>query len=256
MADAVYVQTHPVHHATAGDEGAPPIIMLHGWGASSELLKPLGDRLGKQGYRVYMPDLPGFGQTPPPPSAWGVADYMAFVLGYADALGVGRAHWFGHSFGGRISLMLGADAPDRVDHIVLADSAGIRPAQGATSAATTVLKGVKRGLGAVGLGGLAEKLAGRYRTAVGSSDYNAASGVMRETFLKVIDQDLQAWAARIQAPTLLLWGDQDQDTPLADGQRLEQLIPDAGLVVFSGAGHYSYLDRAADAAVIIKQFLG
>ena len=125
----------------------------------------------------------------------------------------------------------------------------------ATSAVTSALKGFKRGLDSLGLGGLSEKLAGRYRAAVGSADYNAASGVMRESFKLIIDQDLQDWAARIPAPTLLLWGDQDQDTPLSDGARLEQLIPDAGLVVFSGAGHYSYLERAADAAVIINKFL-
>lgn len=244
-----------IHHLIAGAENGIPLVMLHGWGASSELLVPLGDRLAKAGLRVYMPDLPGFGKTPPPPAAWGVFDYAACVVDYADALGLTQPHWFGHSFGGRLCQILGADYPTRVNKLILADTAGIRPPQGATSAMTSALKGVKRGLAAMGLGGLSEKLAGKYRAAVGSADYNAATGVMRESFLKVIEQDLQAWAARIQAPTLLLWGDQDQDTPLSDGQRLEQLIPDAGLVVFAGAGHYSYLERAADAAVIIGNFL-
>lgn len=244
-----------IHHLTAGDENGIPLIMLHGWGASSELLMPLGERLGKLGFRVYMPDLSGFGQTPPPPSAWGVFDYATHVLMYADSLGLQKAHWFGHSFGGRLCQIIAADHPERVDKLILADSAGIRPPLGATSAVTSVLKGVKRGLASMGLGKLSEKLAGKYRAAVGSADYNAATGVMRESFLLVIEQDLQDWAARINASTLLLWGDQDQDTPLSDGQRLEQLIPDAGLVVFAGAGHYSYLERAADAAVIIKTFL-
>ncbi len=255
MASTVQVNDLSIHHLTAGAEGGHPIIMLHGWGASSDLLMPLGERLGKLGYDVYMPDLPGFGQTPPPPSAWGVFDYSACMIEYADALGIAKACWFGHSFGGRLCQVIGADHPTRVDKIVLADSAGIRPAVGATSTVTSVLKGFKRGLDSLGLGGLSERLASRYRAQVGSADYNAASGVMRESLKQVIDQDLQAWAARIPAPTLLLWGDQDQDTPLSDGVRLEQLIPDAGLVVFSGAGHYSYLERAADAAVIINKFL-
>jgi len=255
MASTVQVNDLSIHHLMVGAKGGRPIIMLHGWGASSDLLMPLGERLGKLGYRVYMPDLPGFGKTPPPPSAWGVFDYTACMIEYADALGIEKAAWFGHSFGGRLCQIIGADYPARVDKIVLADSAGIRPAVGAISSVTSVFKGFMRGLDSLGLGGLSEQLASRYRARVGSADYNAATGVMRETFKRVIDQDLQAWAARIQAPTLLLWGDQDQDTPLSDGERLEKLIPNAGLVIFSGAGHYSYLERAADAAVIMNKFL-
>jgi pimeloyl-ACP methyl ester carboxylesterase len=257
MADnTIQVDGLRVHHQVAGEAGGAALVMLHGWGASAELLTPLGERLGRLGYRVYMPDLPGFGHTPPPPQVWTVFDYARFALAYADALGVGRVHWFGHSFGGRLGLILGADHPDRVDKLILADSAGIRPDTGAVGGMTRALKWVQRGLAGVGLGGLAEGLAGRYRAAFGSADYKAADGLMRDTFKQVIAQDLQDWAARIAAPTLLLWGDADVDTPLSDGQTLERLIPDAGLVVFAGAGHYSYLERAADASVIIKRFLG
>jgi pimeloyl-ACP methyl ester carboxylesterase len=256
MTATVQVNGLSIHHLITGVDNGTPLIMLHGWGASSELLMPLGERLGKLGYRVYMPDLPGFGKTPPPPSAWGVFDYTACMIKYAEALEIEKATWFGHSFGGRLCQIIGADYPARVEKLVLADTAGIRPDIGATSTVTSVLKGIKRGLTSIGLGGVSEKLADSYRARVGSADYNAVSGVMRESLKLVVDQDLQDWAARIQAPTLLLWGDQDQDTPLSDGQRLEKLIPDAGLVVFAGAGHYSYLERAADAAVIIGTFLG
>jgi pimeloyl-ACP methyl ester carboxylesterase len=77
---------------------------------------------------------------------------------------------------------------------------------------------------------------------------------MRETFVKVVNEDLLPYAARVQPATLLFWGDQDQDTPLWQGQLLEKTIPDAGLVVWEGAGHYSYLDRLADTVRVIDHF--
>ncbi|MBK9125936.1 MAG: alpha/beta hydrolase [Chloroflexi bacterium] len=239
-----------------GPEDGPTVVMLHGWGASIDLLRPLGERLAPLGYRVVMFDLPGFGQTPPPSTPWNVFDYAQHVAAELDALGIQKAHVFGHSFGGRLSLILGADYPGRVGKLVLSDAAGIRaPLPLMIRARTGGYKGLRRGLEAVGLRGLSERLRAAYNARYGSSDFNAASGVMRETFVKVVNQDLRDWAKRVAAPTLLFWGSADEDTPLEQGRELESLIPDAGLVVFEGAGHYAYLERAADTARIIHRFL-
>lgn len=77
---------------------------------------------------------------------------------------------------------------------------------------------------------------------------------MRETFVKVVNQDLLPHAARVQAPTLLFWGDQDEDTPLWMGQTLEKTMPDAGLIVLEGAGHYSYLERLGEFVRVVDHF--
>src|SRR5690606_20062375 len=78
-----------------------------------------------------------------PPGVWGVPEYAAFVLAYLDAQGLARPHLLGHSFGGRISLILGAEHPERVDKLVLADSAGVpNPANPARDAAVKAAKGV------------------------------------------------------------------------------------------------------------------
>lgn len=238
-----------------GDENAPVLTMLHGWGANIELVRPLGERMAALGYRVVMFDLPGFGLTPPPPEAWTVFDYAACVVDALHALNIETTHLFGHSFGGRLSLILGADYPPTVDKIVLADAAGIRPPVALTvRARTAAYKSIRDGLNRIGLRGLSDRLRESYAARYGSADFNAAGGVMRETFVKVVNQDLRGWAARISAPTLLLWGDRDEDTPISAGREMERLIPDAGLVVFEGAGHYSYLERAADAARIMHTF--
>jgi pimeloyl-ACP methyl ester carboxylesterase len=77
---------------------------------------------------------------------------------------------------------------------------------------------------------------------------------MRQTFVKVVNQDLRGYLPQITAPTLLVWGDEDKDTPLEHGRIMEKEIPDAGLVVFNGAGHYSYLDKLNDFNVIAAKF--
>jgi pimeloyl-ACP methyl ester carboxylesterase len=236
-----------------GSLDKPPIVMLHGWGSNSELMLPLAQRLTD--FCIYVPDLPGFGATPPPTSAWSVFDYAHFVLAYLDAHHLQNVFLFGHSFGGRLGLLLGADHPRRVIKMALANSAGIRPQpsqRGQTRLKT--YRFVQSTLLRLGMGAQADQLRNWYVNRYGSPDYKAAQGVMREILVGVVNTDLLPYAARVQVPTLLLWGDEDQDTPLWYGQTLEKTIPDAGLVVFKGAGHYSYLDKPAETARVVDYF--
>lgn len=236
-----------INHAVIG-EGAP-IVLLHGWGAEIKLVYPLTEQLVKLGYRCYMLDLPGFGASPEPPIVWTVFDYAELVRKYIQQLNVGRVHLFGHSFGGRLSMILGAEYPDLTHKIVLADAAGLRPKQPLMSQLRlNSYKTIRDALRKIGLDSLADRLASAYNKRYGSADFNAVSGVMRQTFVNVVNQDLRDYACRIQAPTLLIWGDQDQDTPLSQAHELEKLIPDAGLVVYAGAGHYSYLEKTRQTA--------
>jgi pimeloyl-ACP methyl ester carboxylesterase len=252
----ITVKGLPIRHAVVGaaNDGAV-IVMLHGWGANTELILPLARPLARLGYRVFAPDLPGFGQSPPPPQAWSVFDYATFVVDYLQKHELEHVHLFGHSFGGRLSIILGADHAERIGKIVLADSAGIRtPPSASSQLRTNTYKAVRDGLKTIGLHRVSEQLQHWYTDRYGSADYKAATGVMRASFVKVVNEDLLPYAARMKPSTLLLWGDQDQDTPLWQGQKLEQTIPDAGLVVLKGAGHYSYLDQLTDSVRIIDFF--
>lgn len=96
----------------------------------------------------------------------------------------------------------------------------------------------------------------RVYRAVGSADYNAAENpILRATLVKVVNDDLRPILPRIAAPTLLIWGTQDRDTPLADGRLMERLIPDSGLVEFVGAGHFSYLDQLDKFCRVVTHFV-
>src|SRR5688572_6310287 len=104
-----------------------PVVLLHGWGGSVDSMRPTAQLLSQSGFKAYVLDLPGFGKSQLPPQAWDVPRYAAFVLDYLDTAGLEKVHLIGHSFGGRISLVMGAEYPDRVNKIVLVDSAGVRP---------------------------------------------------------------------------------------------------------------------------------
>ncbi len=232
-----------------------PLLMLHGWGASIDLLLPLAEMLAKQGYACTMLDMPGFGETEPPPVAWSIHDYAAYAMAFADACELETFYLFGHSFGGRLGLILGAEQAGRIRKMVLADAAGIRDKTPITTQLRLPLyKSIRDGLKVIGLRSLSDSLRGWYSRRYGSVDFQAASGVMRETMVKVVNEDLSHYAPRVRPSTLLLWGELDEDTPLWQGKQLEATIPDAGLVVYEGAGHYSYLDRLHDTVRVIDYF--
>lgn len=240
-------------HAAVGDGAA--VVLLHGWGANMRLLMPLAEALSKHGFRCYMLDLPGFGDSDPPPHAWTVHDYVDFVLAFMDAQGLERVHLFGHSFGGRLSIVLGAEYAHRIDKMVLCDAAGVKPQlPWYRQLPITLYRAVEDKIDAESAVGKAvDKLRTVYRQRVGSADYLSA-GAMKDTLLAVIDEDLLPYAPKITRPTLLVWGDQDEDTPLWQAKKLEAAIPDAGLVLMQGAGHYAYLDALGETVRVMDYF--
>lgn len=217
--------------------------MLHGWGANIQLLQPLADKLIPMGYQIYMLDMPGFGDSEDPPKPYTVLDYAKFCIQYLDHHSLDKVYLFGHSFGGRLGLILGSDYADRIKKMTLSDSAGIKTEVPLHQRLRlSAYKSIRDGLYGIGAKSLADSLRETYNKRYGSTDFQQVSGVMRQTFINVVNQDLLDYAKRVSVPTILVWGDQDHDTPLWQGKKLEEAIPDAALIVHEGAGHYAYLD--------------
>ncbi len=250
--ETITVDGLQVGACTVGEGRA--VLALHGWGGSIRSFWAVAEMLAPRGYQVHLLDLPGFGQSALPPKTWGVEDYTRFVVAYLDARGLARVELLGHSFGGRLGLVLAADYPQRVHKMVLANAAGLRtPLPLGRRLRNGVARALRHTLSARGLERLRAQLQERYNQRYASEDYLNA-GPLRETLVRVISQDLADFAARVQAPTVLVWGDRDTETPLWQGRRLEELIPDAGLIVFQGAGHFSYLERLHDFVRIVDHF--
>jgi pimeloyl-ACP methyl ester carboxylesterase len=230
----------------------PPVLVLHGWGANIEAVYPIVTGLAPLA-RVYALDLPGFGESELPPQPWGVEDYQAFVAAFMDALAIERPAIVAHSNGGRIAIRMASTEPARASRLVLVDSAGIRPKR--------TLRWYRRvGMAKLGkyaarlLGAPGERLRALLVDRAASADY-AAAGPLRPTLVRLVNADLRPFMPAIGAPTLLVWGSEDADTPLSAAREMERLIPDAGLVVLDGAGHYSYLDQPARFARIVSHFI-
>lgn len=231
------------------------VILLHGWGGCADSFLPVFNHLSKN-YEVYAIDFPGFGQSAPPIVPWDVTDYMEMLRRFFALLNIEKAVLIGHSFGGRVSILFSAKYPELVDKVVLADSAGLIPKRGWKYHfnVNTFKLAKKLFLMFSAKGTQEEKLEAFYKKH-GSSDYKQTGSAMRQTFVKVVNQDLRGYLPQIKASTLLIWGEEDKDTPLYFGQIMEKEIPDAGLVVFKGAGHFAYLDRINDFNIIVSKFL-
>jgi pimeloyl-ACP methyl ester carboxylesterase len=239
--DRLYVEV-------SGPEDGPPVLMLHGWASSAELMRPAGTAL-TEGFRVYNIDLPGHGRTPPPPRAWGVPEFADLVARFIKDRGLEPVTVVGHSNGGRIALFMASDErlAALIGRLVLISPSGVTPARPLSYyVRSTCAKALKAPFAV-----LPERFRGRgldwlrstvYWRLLSSSDYENAQGVMRETFVRTVTHHLDERLARIRVPTLLFWGDQDTAVSRRQMDILEREIPDAGLVVLEGAGHYGYLD--------------
>ncbi len=229
-----------------------PILLLHGWGGSIESMGLLFDDLARD-HTVVAFDFPGHGESSLPPKAWGVAEYAESVRGVMDALQVHRPHIIAHSHGGRVTIKLATVHPDRVGKLVLVDSAGVRPPRSWRYYVRVLLaKGGKALAKYCGrIGAMARE---RIYRAIASTDY-ANAGPLRDTFVKLVNDDLTPLLSQVASPTLLIWGADDTETPLSSAKVMERLIPQARLVVLQNAGHFSYLDQYGKFRLIVRQFL-
>lgn len=242
-------------HYTDSEKGEKTVILMHGWGCDHTTVASIERVASSCGYRVVNVDFPGFGDSQEPTDVWGVEDYTRQIEALTKELGIKSPILLGHSFGGRVGILYASR--NQVEKLILVDAAGIKPKRSLKYYWKVYsFKAVKR-LMYLFLGkDAAEKRLDAKRAKAGSSDYANASPMMRRILSKVVNEDLTDRLHLIKAPTLLIWGENDTATPLSDAQKMEKLIPDAGLVSFPGCGHYSFLDNPIQFAAVLRSFLG
>ncbi|MDE6134861.1 MAG: alpha/beta hydrolase [Muribaculaceae bacterium] len=239
---------------TVQGSGPQAVIVMHGWGCRAQTVALLADAAEGDSTTVYNIDLPGFGDSTEPPSVWGIDEYTGFLEKFIDTLGIASPVLIGHSFGGRMAINYASMKP--AAKIILVDAAGIKPHHSLKYYIKVYsFKTAKKLLPYIVGKQKASQIIDRWRGKAGSADYAAASPVMRAVLSKVVNQDLTGRLPLIKAPALLIWGEKDTATPLADAKKMERLIPDAGLVSYPEAGHYSFLDRPGQTVAVIRSFL-
>jgi len=230
-----------------------PLVLLHGWGSNLQAFTRVQQQF-ENNFRVISIDLPGFGESDEPKEVWGVEGYVDFLEEFFKLKGITNPILGGHSHGGRVSILYASRNP--VHKLLLIDAAGIKPKRKLkyyfkvysfklAKKILPLLLGKTKG----------QEMINNYRKTAGSTDYNAASAMMRQIMVKCVNADLKSVMPKIQAPTLLVWGENDTATPLSDGQTMEKLIPNAGLVVLKGVGHFSFIEKLGEFLIILDNFL-
>lgn len=247
-----------VRYEMLGERGSR-VVLLHGWGCTSELMERTGRAL-EPDHRVLMIDFPGHGKSGKPPEPWGVPEYAACLRGLLEKMDFLPCAAVAHSFGCRVAAWSASEWPDMFTRMVFTGAAGLKAPQteeGKRRAdAYRRKKDILRKLRSVPpLKGLSLNLEEKLRRKYGSADYIALDEDMRGTFVKVVQQDLRNRYPMIRQSTLLIWGDADTETPLWMGKEMEKLIPDAGLVILEGGSHFAYLEQAERFNTIVRHFL-
>ena len=231
-----------------------PVILLHGWLCSLETMKPIANVL--ENFKVYNVDLPGFGKSDMPKEFFCTNDFGNFLDGFIKELKIENPILIGHSNGGRTIINYAGRKLGNIKKIILIDSAGIKPERKlGYYIKVYTFKCLKKFLGIFPdvemFNNIRERVLGKF----GSSDYKNSSEVLRRTMSIIINEDQTEILKNIKAPTLLLWGENDEDTPIRDGKIMEENIKDSSLIEIKGAGHFSYLDSYNQCMEIIKNFL-
>ena len=227
------------------------VILLHGWGQNKEMMQKIFDHL-KDRFHVWALDFPGFGESDEPPVAWGVEDYELFLEDFIRENGIVNPILIGHSFGCRVAIRYAAKNQDNVKKMCLTGAAGIRPKHGLDWQIRT--KAYKAGKWLLKTTGQNEKLEEMQKNA-GSEDYRNAQGIMKPTFVKVVNDDVSPILKDVKCSVLLVWGEFDTAAPLWMGKQMEKEMPDAGLAIFEGDDHWSYWHQAARFNVVLDIFL-
>lgn len=236
------------------DEGSGMVaLFLHGWQDSLHTFDALVPPLSSS-HRIVRLDLPGFGKSERPKEAWGLDEYVRFVDDFTKKLNLDVDTLVGHSFGGRIIIKGAAAQIFRPRKIVLIGSAGIAKRNTSRNFFLNIVAKIGKAVTAVPpFSFWREKIRKRFYRGIGS-DY-ASAGALAETFLKTISEDLSENARKITAPALLIWGTNDTETPLADGERLLRLIPYAKLAVVKETGHFVHREKPQEVAKLIQEFI-
>lgn len=237
-----------------------PLLLLHGWGSSGEVLLPLAKTLSDIRCS-YVIDFPGFGGSAAPGTAWSVDDFADLIQSFIEDHNLSKTDLLAHSFGGRVTLKLCAREAvrDRIDKVLITGGAGMKPRRSPGFYLKRTLAKLLKAPFLILPPGAKEKALNRLRESslwksLGSSDYRKLTGTMRETFVRSVSEYLEKCLPDIPHEVLLLWGSEDESVPLYQAERMEKGIERAVLVVIDRAGHYAYLDRPDHFASIARAF--
>lgn len=218
--------------------GTHEVVLLHGWGQNIEMMNFIGQ--GLIDAHITILDFPGFGESEEPEESMNVSGYALWLYNLLQLLNIENPVLIGHSFGGRVAIKYAANFP--AEKVVLLATPCIRHRH-KPNLKEKLYKVVKK----TPFGEIVRKR-------VGSPDYNNATPIMRETLVKVVNEDLLEDAKNIAAPTLIFAGSKDTAVSIEDAYVQANAMSDAAVIEQQGT-HYAYLENINQTVTIINEFL-
>ncbi len=219
-----------------------PLVFLHGFGLSKEIFQYQIEYFSKY-YKVIAVDFPGAGKSSPLKSAYGVRDYAEGIQLLLGEMGVAKATVLGHYFGGRIAVCLAANT-DVVNALILTNAAGIKP-RFSLRKILKKRKFIRR----------KTRMGETERMQCGSPDFRTLSPLEKQSFSKVVGEDLTPILSKISCPTLIIAGKKDRETPLYTAKIFKKRIKNAKLIIFKRADHFVFFKRHREFNCVVHDFL-
>lgn len=237
------------YFSATNSKNSQTLVFLHGWGGSWASWSPILERL-KENFDLFAFDLPGFGNQKIE-KAMNLDDYINFVIKTLKTRKIKNPILIGHSFGGAIASKIAAKNLYPIKKLILVDAATIRhPYTKSQKIKFKILKIFKK---------LFPFTRNFYYkiTKQENSDYAAIKNnpLLQKTFQTVIQENLSSLISKIKVPTLIIWGENDNEAPLTDGQKINSLIPNSKLIIYPNSGHFSYLENQDIFVNDIKKFI-
>jgi len=223
------------------------VLVLHGWNGSSQTWQTFVNQ--EKNFNWIIPDLPGFGKTPEPPTAWTVQDYTNWVKEYIANLPQKPEYILTHSFGGRIASQLLSQPNSTFKKAILVAAAGIKSPPTLKQKIAGLLAKLKNLLP----NSIQKPLQKAFYQILRIHDF-PQTAVMQKTFKNVVQEDQLPNFQQIQIPIHLVWGENDTYTPLWKGKLLKQQIPNAKLTVMPNVRHGIHRQAPKELATICQEF--
>ena len=234
-----YYNGTKVYYQRFGKPSRNTTLLLHGWGRTGEDFSKLISQFPQRSFLVV--DFPPFGRSEKDLQGWSIFTYAQMVISLCEHLKITSIDILGHSFGGRIALLLCAVNRSYVHSCIITGGAGIKPKRNLNY----YYKVAKFKL---------YKRFGKNINNFGSNDYQSLSPEMRKTFVNIVQTHLDDYAKTITTPVLLIWGKQDLETPLYMAKKLNKYIKKSRLEIIENCGHFCFLESSLSFYGIVKQF--
>jgi len=211
-----------------------PFLILHGWGSASDRWIKEAEIISQKGFMVIIPDLPGFGASDKLTRPWTVNDYVKWFEEFTRNLNIENFYLLGYSFGGALAAKISVKYPQRVQKLFLVAAAIIRKKTAKKSFSAKTAKLIKLFYFLPYYSFFRKAV---YKFIIRKSDYIYTEGIMKETYLNVVSDDVSCHLPFIRVPTVIIWGDRDQSVPIEDAHFVNEKVKNSKLIIIPGADH-------------------